>query len=301
VGAQGGVTRRDSTVVPARSSRYRQGPCPFPTWRLPAGKVPVQTTSFSVDALARYICSTWDEATASGGAPFSAVVVGAGMYGATARQSFRRHSGKRVLLLDAGRFMVSEHVQNLARIGLNVADAIHPASDPGVPRELVWGLPWRGNVEFPGLAYPSGSWIDLSPYELDEFGVSRAHVQININATAADQQVWQAMDQCALALAQQIARSPANIQYLYDGGWQTTPFPLDRPVSSVASGTRHDVPRGGDALDGGLAGKLRHGYGRAISSRQQRLRMRSALFPTAGSVNPVLTGLTLAGRLVEAL
>jgi choline dehydrogenase-like flavoprotein len=26
-----------------------------------------------------------------------------------------------------------------------------------------------------------------------------------------------------------------------------------------------------------------------------------SLFPTAGSVNPVLTGLTLAGRIVEAL
>jgi hypothetical protein len=67
-----------------------------------------------------------------------------------------RHQGKRVLLLDAGRFMVSEHVQNLARIGLNVAVPIDPSSDPGLPRELVWGLPWRGNVRFPGLAYCTG-------------------------------------------------------------------------------------------------------------------------------------------------
>ena len=28
--------------------------------------------------------------------------------------------------------------------------------DPGVARELVWGLPWRGNVQFPGLAYCTG-------------------------------------------------------------------------------------------------------------------------------------------------
>ena len=65
-------------------------------------------------------------------------------------------ANKRVLVLDAGRFLVSEHVQNLARIGLNVPVASAPASDPGVARELVWGMPWRGNVEFPGLAYCTG-------------------------------------------------------------------------------------------------------------------------------------------------
>jgi hypothetical protein len=47
-------------------------------------------------------------------------------------------------------------VQNLARLGLNVPGPIDPASDPGVARELVWGLPWRGNVQFPGLAYCTG-------------------------------------------------------------------------------------------------------------------------------------------------
>jgi hypothetical protein len=58
------------------------------------------------------------------------------------------------LLLEAGGFLVSEHVQNLSRIGLNAAGPI--ASDPGVPRERVWGLPWRSNVAFPGLAYCVG-------------------------------------------------------------------------------------------------------------------------------------------------
>ena len=37
------------------------------------------------------------------------------------------------------------------------------------------------------------------------------------------------MDQCAVTLAQKIAKAPANIEYLYDGGWQTAPFPLNRP------------------------------------------------------------------------
>jgi choline dehydrogenase-like flavoprotein len=119
--------------------------------------VPVQQTTFSIDALGRFVCSTWDEATQNGGPPFSAIVVGAGMYGAyCAAKIFRGNPGKRVLLLDAGRFLVTEHVQNLARIGLDIPAPIAPASDPGVPRELVWGIPWRGNVEFPGLAYCAG-------------------------------------------------------------------------------------------------------------------------------------------------
>ena len=45
-------------------------------------QVDVQQTAFSVDALGRYVCSTWNEATLNGGPPFTTVVVGAGMYGA---------------------------------------------------------------------------------------------------------------------------------------------------------------------------------------------------------------------------
>jgi choline dehydrogenase-like flavoprotein len=133
-----------------------------------AVQVPVQHTTLSIDALGRFVCSTWEEATQSGGPPFSAIVVGAGMYGAyCAAKIFRLNPGKRVLLLDAGRFMVTEHVQNLARLGLNVPSPIAPTNDPGIARELVWGLPWRGNVDFPGLAYCTGGksiyWGGWSP------------------------------------------------------------------------------------------------------------------------------------------
>lgn len=118
-------------------------------------QVDVQRTTLSMDVLGRYVCSTWDEATANGGPPFSVVVVGAGMYGAyLAAKAFRRDPTRRVLLLDAGPFLVPEHVQNLGPMGLNVAGST--SVDPGVARELVWGLPWRGNVEFPGLAYCVG-------------------------------------------------------------------------------------------------------------------------------------------------
>jgi choline dehydrogenase-like flavoprotein len=130
---------------------------PLPVLNPGGSLVEFQNTAFSIDALGRLVCNTWDAATLNGGPPFSTVVIGAGMYGAyCAAKIVRRDPAARVLVLDAGRFLVSEHVQNLANIGLNVAGAIPPAGDPGVARELVWGLPWRGNVDFPGLAYCTG-------------------------------------------------------------------------------------------------------------------------------------------------
>jgi len=135
----------------------------------PADRVEVQETAFSIDVPARYVCSTWDEATNNGGVPFDVVVIGAGMFGAYCAEKIFRNSNLRVLVLDAGSFLVSEHVQNLARIGLNVAGAIRVpsnADDPGT-RERVWGVPWRSQVAFPGLAYCIGGrslyWGGWSP------------------------------------------------------------------------------------------------------------------------------------------
>jgi hypothetical protein len=60
-----------------------------------AVQVPVQHTTLSIDALGRFVCSTWEEATQSGGPPFSAIVVGAGMYGAyCAAKILRLNPGK---------------------------------------------------------------------------------------------------------------------------------------------------------------------------------------------------------------
>src|SRR2546427_12663833 len=87
--------------------------------------VEVQETAFSIDVLGRYICNTYDEAINNGGFPFDVVVIGAGMYGAyVAEKIYRKGQGNlRVLVLDAGSFLVSEHVQNFSRIGLNAAGA----------------------------------------------------------------------------------------------------------------------------------------------------------------------------------
>jgi choline dehydrogenase-like flavoprotein len=131
-------------------------------------RVQVQDTEFSLDVLGRYVCSTWDESTNNGGIPFDAVVIGAGMFGAyCAEKIYRLGPNLRVLVLDAGSLLVTEHVQNLARIGLNAAGpkkdptgsflvpVITEADDPGT-RERVWGIPMRSLVPIAGLAYCPG-------------------------------------------------------------------------------------------------------------------------------------------------
>jgi hypothetical protein len=134
-----------------------------------AQQTSVQETTFATDVQGRYICNTWDEATNNGGVQFDAIVIGAGMFGAYCAEKVYRNGNLRVLILEAGPFLVSEHVQNLANIGLNVAGAVaapNNNSDPGT-RALVWGVPWRSQVAFPGLAYCIGGrslyWGGWSP------------------------------------------------------------------------------------------------------------------------------------------
>jgi hypothetical protein len=76
--------------------------------------VEVQQTTFSLDVVGRYVCNTLAEAVNNGGLPFDVVVLGAGMFGAYCAEKIY-HLGarnKRVLLLEAGAFLVSEHVKN---------------------------------------------------------------------------------------------------------------------------------------------------------------------------------------------
>ena len=141
--------------------------------------VEVQDTAFAIDVLGRYTCSTWDEVTTNGGVAFDVVVIGAGMFGAyCAEKIYRLGPNLRVLVLDAGSLLVTEHVQNLARIGLNAAGpkkdptgafdvpVVLNSDDPGT-RERVWGIPMRSMVPISGLAYCLGGrslyWGGWSP------------------------------------------------------------------------------------------------------------------------------------------
>src|SRR5258708_27174416 len=121
----------------------------------------VQRTTLSLDVMGRFVCNTWDEAVNNGGEPFDAVVIGAGMFGGYCAEKISRRiretSTLRVLVLEPGPFLVSTHVQTLPpRIGLSVPNPIFPSADDGQPRELVWGMPWRSNVQFVGQPYCFG-------------------------------------------------------------------------------------------------------------------------------------------------
>jgi hypothetical protein len=116
----------------------------------------VQRTTLALDVLGRYICSTWGEAINNGGAPFDVVVIGSGMFGGYVADKLFRDSRIRVLVLEAGPFLVSTHLQNLPGLGLYEPGPIDPSADPGTARNLVWGIPWRGNSQFVGQAFCLG-------------------------------------------------------------------------------------------------------------------------------------------------
>jgi len=127
----------------------------------PSIPVDIQDTEFTKDMLGRYVCSTLDEAVNNGGRLFDVVVIGAGMFGAyTADKIYRKSVDQslRILLLDAGGYLLSTHVQNLPHLGLNAPDTALVTlndQDPGT-RNGVWGIPWHSNEPFTGLAYCPG-------------------------------------------------------------------------------------------------------------------------------------------------
>ena len=132
-----------------------------------------QFTDFTRDVLGRYICNGLDEALRStdknarrpdgspqsDARPFDIVVIGGGSFGPTFAQHLfsqdNTHS-HRILVLEAGSLVLTEHFQNLPTLGLNPPGPT--TIDPLVPRNEVWGLPWRTDDRFgfPGLAYCIG-------------------------------------------------------------------------------------------------------------------------------------------------
>src|SRR5215510_12681259 len=134
----------------------------------------IQRTTFSHDVLGRYACNTWleiQQQQSAGGYPFDVIVIGAGMFGGYCAEKLYRQGaeqGLRVLLIDAGAFLLPSHIQNLPqRLGGIVGGPdITSKSDAGF-RNVVWRVPWISNEAFPGLAYCIGGrslfWGGWSP------------------------------------------------------------------------------------------------------------------------------------------
>lgn len=158
------------------------------------------------------------------------------------------------------------------------------------------------------------SWLDLSPDQTDEFGMQRAWV--NLAKTAADDLLWRAMDDAALALALKVAGSAINIEYFYNkigslnspgAAWHKEPPPpstsnnRDEPANKVRDGLGTTHHEAGTLWMGALGatsvtdltGRFHHVANAYVAG--------PAMFPTIGSANPSLTALSLARRTALAI
>src|SRR5689334_23309667 len=139
-------------------------------------------TDFTLDVMGRYLCNGLDEAKRSAdpapqpdigrgerldARPFDIIVVGGGTFGGAFAEHvwFRDSQAKRhrILVLEAGPFVLPEHNQNLPMVGLGVADPSSVAeynarneADRRNWRKEVWGIAWHSPVPLPGLAYCVG-------------------------------------------------------------------------------------------------------------------------------------------------
>jgi choline dehydrogenase-like flavoprotein len=146
---------------------------------------------------------------------------------------------------------------------------------------------FRGCAETKGvkdqpIGNPALRWIDLSPFERDQFGFRRAFV--NLAISTVEVRLWNAMDAATIDLAHKLAnnddRAIRIISSSRDGLGTTyhesgTLWMGDYPVTSV---TDHN-------------GRFHH--------VANAYCVDHALFPTVGSVNPALTGLTLTRKIAE--
>jgi choline dehydrogenase-like flavoprotein len=155
-----------------------------------------QVTDFTRDVLGRYVCNGLDEVMHSAdpnvrrpdgspqndARPFDIIIIGGGTFGsALAQHLFNADVAhrRRILVLEGGPFLLTEHTQDLPMIGLNVPNATSIQQlrqsgqfGPDKPQAEVWGLPWHSSTAFPGLAYCLGGrslyWGGWSPRLLDE-------------------------------------------------------------------------------------------------------------------------------------
>lgn len=136
----------------------------------------VQQTAFGYDVVPRYICNNWQEIAAAqspGAYPFDAVIIGAGMFGGYCAEKLYRQGGRaalRILLLDAGAFLLQSHIQNLPQqLGGKIGgpNSLRTRDDASGAQNVIWGMPWISNERFPGLAYCIGGrslfWGGWSP------------------------------------------------------------------------------------------------------------------------------------------
>ena len=109
------------------------------------------------------------------------------------------------------------------------------------------------------------------------------------------------MDRAMLELVQRVAQSAGNIEYGYDGGWQQAPYPLERPFPAWHQSLGETHHESGTLWMGDDPATSVTDTDSRFHHLQNAYCCDQAIFPTVGSVNPVLTGLALSRRLAVHL
>src|SRR5712691_11414562 len=128
-----------------------------------------ESTTFTLDNLGRFLCNNLQEAMDSavqtvGGRKrdFDVIVIGGGTFGAVVAEHLfisDTTRSRRILVLEAGPFVLPEHVQNLPYLGSGAPDM---------------RAPWVNHptLNYPGLLFAVGgrslTWGGWSPELLDE-------------------------------------------------------------------------------------------------------------------------------------
>jgi len=162
-----------------------------------------ESTTFPKDVLGRYVCSTFDEATADPEG-IDVVVLGGGMYGGYCaakifQESQIRFCGTqkalRIVVLEAGPFVLDEHTANKPDLGFfdpfgQGPVNVQSGADPGTRNE-VWGVGWRSNQPFVGQAYCVGGkglfWGGWCP-QLQPVDFNQWPNDVKVYLTAVDPQ-----------------------------------------------------------------------------------------------------------------
>jgi len=154
------------------------------------------------------------------------------------------------------------------------------------------------SVVFRGIGEMKGD-LSLKPANSSRSSISlepegdRAYVRLS--PSDEDNQLWNTMDKTAIDLAKQLAGSAKNIQYRWGNAWHNEEPP--RPDHSDIGTTYHE---GGTLFMGDAGKSITNTYGK-FHNVENVYVAGPALFPTLGSANPSLTGLSLARRTADAI
>jgi len=110
-----------------------------------------------------------------------------------------------------------------------------------------------------------------------------------------DNRLWSAVDEVAIGLAKQLARGPRNIQYRVNNRWQA-----EEPTEPDHSDIGTIYHEGGTLFMGKAKESITDTNGK-FHHLSNVYVVGPAVFPTLGSANPSLTGLSLARRTADAI